>query len=80
MLLLLLLLLRTLLLTRMLGISNSSILTPTVGRYSPPTLSVASDRKLAIMVLPAWLGPATTIFTLYIAGAATEECAAAGGR
>ena len=33
---------------------------------SPPMLSVASARKFEIMVLPAWLGPTTATFTLYI--------------
>ena len=74
------------------GDSNSSMRTPTVGRYSParelyshahfknnklsikqkqkpispPMFSVASARKFEIIVFPAWLGPTTATFTLYI--------------
>ena len=45
----------------MLGISNSRILAPAVGLYSPPTLSVASDTKLAIMAWMALRGEAKAI-------------------
>ena len=55
-----------LLLTLRLDISNSRILAPAVGLYSPPMFSVASDRKFAIIVLPDWQGPTSTIFTLNI--------------
>ena len=37
-----------------------------IARISPPMLSVASARKLEIIVFPAWLGPTTATFTLYI--------------
>ena len=33
---------------------------------SPPIFSVASARKLEIIVFPAWLGPTTATFTVYI--------------
>ena len=40
--------------------------TKTEADISPPMFSVASARKFEIIVFPAWLGPTTATFTLYI--------------